>query len=96
MTPMSARTCAVCDASLEGRRKDAVYCSDVCRKKAHAEEPVELDFEPSTRDEMLARMRAQARAGRISAIRYLIDHPEDDDTKPLTAAEQIARRRYGD
>jgi hypothetical protein len=44
-----ARTCAVCGVSLNGRRPDAVYCSDGCRSAARDRDRAARRFSPERR-----------------------------------------------
>lgn len=68
--PSRPRVCPICDASLEGRRKDCCYCSDPCRREAKRLEAILNVSRPSRYRSMphrydAARNRANGATGAI-------------------------------
>lgn len=83
MTP-TARLCAACFGSLEGKRSHAIYCSRTCKTRASDQRRI-ADGRGVARDR--ARYQDEAEHRRAYALRYLAENSE--------RMRAIRRRRKG-
>jgi hypothetical protein len=87
--PVNTRSCEQCDASLDGRRSDARYCSDRCRYESWERKHPQRLSTASTAHQTLSgnstgsAPRRPSRDGRGVRVYVL---PEDDEATILAKA----------